>query len=92
MGRSNPQFALEQIDVFMVLAGMWSNGAPAPVNRRRSNVGERKPRNQATPGGTDDGPRFTTIAPLMFVLAFVRGSAWLMLAQENTPHPQHGPT
>jgi hypothetical protein len=29
----NPQFALEGIDVFMVvLTGMWSDGTPAPVN------------------------------------------------------------
>jgi hypothetical protein len=28
----NPQFALEGIDVFMVLTGMWSDGALAPVN------------------------------------------------------------
>ena len=28
----NPQFALEGIDVFMVLTGMWSDGSPAPVN------------------------------------------------------------
>ena len=28
----NPQFALEGIDVFMVLTGMWSDGTLAPVN------------------------------------------------------------
>ena len=28
----NPQFALENIDVFMVLTGMWSDGTVAPVN------------------------------------------------------------
>ncbi|HTS35259.1 MAG TPA: hypothetical protein VMH04_06280 [Candidatus Solibacter sp.] len=28
----NPQFAHEQIDVFMVLTGMWSDGTLAPVN------------------------------------------------------------
>jgi hypothetical protein len=28
----NPQFALEGIDVFMVLTGMWSDGTSAPVN------------------------------------------------------------
>ena len=28
----NPQFALEGIDVFMVLTGMWSDGNLAPVN------------------------------------------------------------
>ena len=28
----NPQFALEGIDVFMVLTGMWSDGTVAPVN------------------------------------------------------------
>ncbi|HEY4903692.1 MAG TPA: hypothetical protein VIH89_09495 [Candidatus Sulfotelmatobacter sp.] len=28
----NPQFALERIDVFMVLTGMWSDGTLAPVN------------------------------------------------------------
>lgn len=28
----NPQFALEHIDVFMVLTGMWSDGTLAPVN------------------------------------------------------------
>jgi hypothetical protein len=28
----NPQFALERIDVFMVLTGMWSDGTSAPVN------------------------------------------------------------
>jgi len=46
----------------------------------------------ATPGGTDDRLRLTTsIALLMFVSAFVRGSAWLMLAQGNTPHPSMPP-
>ncbi len=28
----NPQFALEGIDVFLVLTGMWSDGTLAPVN------------------------------------------------------------
>jgi hypothetical protein len=28
----NPQFALEGIDVFLVLTGMWSDGTSAPVN------------------------------------------------------------
>ncbi len=28
----NPQFAVEGIDVFMVLTGMWSDGTLAPVN------------------------------------------------------------
>jgi hypothetical protein len=28
----NPQFALEGLDVFMVLTGMWSDGTLAPVN------------------------------------------------------------
>ncbi len=28
----NPQLALERIDVFMVLTGMWSDGTLAPVN------------------------------------------------------------
>jgi hypothetical protein len=28
----NPQFALEGVDVFMVLTGMWSDGTLAPVN------------------------------------------------------------
>ena len=28
----NPQFALEHIDVFMVLTGMWSDGTLASVN------------------------------------------------------------
>ncbi|MGA7929337.1 MAG: hypothetical protein WCA20_25470 [Candidatus Sulfotelmatobacter sp.] len=28
----NPQFALEGIDVFVVVTGMWSDGTPAPVN------------------------------------------------------------
>jgi hypothetical protein len=28
----NPQFALEGIDVFLVLTGMWSDGSLAPVN------------------------------------------------------------
>ena len=28
----NPQFALERVDVFMVLTGMWSDGTLAPVN------------------------------------------------------------
>jgi hypothetical protein len=28
----NTQFALEGIDVFMVLTGMWSDGTLAPVN------------------------------------------------------------
>jgi hypothetical protein len=28
----NPQFALEGLDVFVVITGMWSDGTPAPVN------------------------------------------------------------
>jgi hypothetical protein len=28
----NPHFALEGIEVFMVLTGMWSDGTSAPVN------------------------------------------------------------
>jgi len=28
----NPQFAVEGIDVFLVLTGMWSDGTTAPVN------------------------------------------------------------
>jgi hypothetical protein len=35
--------------------------------------------------------RFTALAPLMFVLAFVRGLARLMPAQENTPYPGMAP-